>query len=259
MERMTNQLTYRATQGEYWERLVVVKDRETRRIIKPIDAWANIKTSELSIKEIDCFITSEGGILLRLSEDDTTDLPAGDLQFDVVAKHYKYQRLTYGSLTASYSNEGYGDTVTRVVAKGIIKVTGLNNITPLEEADYMELRFNRYEDFYRTFTWRDESGNVITIQDAYMQAKDSNGTVVVDARWYEPAPTVSVNAATAPEKRAYFTLNDDGSITLHISNLNPVPAGNHRYDIFVKDSSGDWSVLAKGTVNVEETISVMPS
>lgn len=259
MERMTNQIKYRATQGEYWERLIVVKDKATRRVIKPIDAWANIKTSSISIKEIDCYITPEGGILLRLSEGDTADLPVGDLEFDVVAEHYKYQRLTYGSLTASYNNEGYGDTVTRVVARGTIKVEALNNITPLEEADYMELRFNRYEDFYRTFTWRDEDGDVIAIQNAYMQAKSSAGTTVLDIRWFTPAPNEGEIAALPDIQQGYFTANEDGSIILHISNQNPVPVGSHRYDLFVQDSNGDWSVLVKGAVVVEETVSVMPS
>lgn len=257
---MTNQIKYRATQGEYWERLVVVKDRATRRIIKPVDAWANIKTSDISIKEIDCYITPEGGILLRLSETATADLPVGELQFDVVAEHYKYQRLTYGSLTASYNNEGYGDTVTRVVAKGTIKVEPLNNITPLEEADYMELRFNRYEDFYRNFTWTDDEGDLISIRGAYMQAKDTSGTTVLDIRWAEPELTESEMAAlTNPYQRGYISPNVDGSITLHISNMNEVPSGSYRYDIFVQDSNNDWTVLVKGTVVVEETISVMPS
>ena len=237
----------------------MVKDKATRRIVRPIDAWANIKTSEISIKEIPCFITAEGGILMQLTEEDTADLPVGELEFDVIATYYKYQRLTYGSLTASYSSTGSGDTVTRPVAKGTIKVEGLDTVTPLEEADYMELRFNRYEDFYRTFTWRDADSDIIGIQNAYMQAKSSSGTTVLDIRWYDPALTEGQIQALSAEQRGYITGNDDGSITLHISNLNPVPTGAHRYDLFVQDSAGDWSVLTKGTVVVEETISVMPS
>jgi hypothetical protein len=257
---MTNRLTYRAKQGEYWERLILVKDRDSRRIIRPLEAWANIKTSALTVKEINCFITSEGGILMQLSEEDTADLPAGNLEFDVVAQHYKYQRLTYGSLAGAPGISGSGDVVTRVVAKGIIKVEALGNITPLEEADYMELRFNRYEDFYRNFTWRDEEGDVIAIQNAYMQAKDSNGVVVLDLRWAEPALTEAEIVALPDAKRkGYITLNTDGSIAMHVSNLNSIPVGAHKYDIFVQDSSGDWSVLVKGTIIVEETISVMPS
>ena len=259
MVLMTNQIKYRATQGLYWERLIMVKDKATRRVIRPIDAWANIKTGEYSIKEVNCFITSEGGILLQLTEEDTADLPVGELSFDVIATYYKYQRLTYGSLTASYGATGSGDTVTQPVAKGIIKVEALNNITPLEEPDYMELRFNRYEDFYRTFTWRDEDSDIIGIQNSYMQAKDSSGTTVLDIRWYDPALTEGQIAALTANRRGYITGNNDGSITLHISNLNPVPAGVHRYDLFVQDSAGDWSVLTKGTVVVEETVSVMPS
>lgn len=256
---MTNRVKYRATQGLYWERLIMVKDKATRRVIRPIDAWANIKTGNYSIKEIKCFITSEGGILLQLTEDDTADLPAGELEFDVIATYYKYQRLTYGSLTASYSANDSGDTVTQPVAKGTIKVEALSTVTPLEEADYMELRFNRYEDFYRNFTWRDEEGDIIGVYNAYMQAKDSSGAVVLDIRWAEPALTEQQIAALTANRRGYITLNNDGSITLHISNINSVPPGVHKYDIFVQDSNGDWTVLVKGTVVVEETVSVMPS
>lgn len=259
METMTNRVKYRATQGLYWERLIMVKDKATRRIIRPIDAWANIKTGDYSIKEIPCFITSEGGILMQLTESDTADLPVGELDFDVIAEYYKYQRLTYGSLTASYSSTGSGDTVTQPVAKGTIKVEALNTVTPLEETDYMELRFNQYEDFYRTFTWKDADGDIIAIQNAYMQAKDSSGTVVLDIRWAEPALTEVEIEALPDARKGYITQNDDGSVTLHVSNMNPAPVGTHRYDIFVQDSNGDWTVLVKGTVTVEETISVMPS
>lgn len=259
MVHMTNRVKYRATQGIYWERLLIVKDKATRRIIKPIDAWANISTGEYSIKEIRCVITSEGGILLQLTEEDTADLPVGELKFDVIATYYKYQRLTYGALTASYGLSGSGDTVTRPVAKGTIKVEALDTVTPLEEADYMELRFNRYEDFYRAFTWQDDDGDIIDIQNAYMQAVSTSGDVVLDIRWYEPEPSEEVISEMSETRRGYITENQNGSITLHISNLNPVPVGIHRYDIFVQDSNGDWSVLVKGTIVVEETISVMPS
>lgn len=256
---MTNRVKYRATQGLYWERLILVKDKDTRRIIRPIDAWANIKTGDYSIKEIRCFITSEGGILMQLTEEDTADLPVGELSFDVIATYYKYQRLTYGSLTASYSATGSGDTVTQPVAKGTISVEALGNITPLEEADYMELRFKKGEDFYRTFTWKDEEGNVIDVQDAYMQAKSSSGTTVLDIRWYFPAPSEATIEGLTGNRRGYIVENTDGSVTLHISNTNTVPTGQHRYDMFVQDSGGDWTCLASGVLIVEESISVKPT
>lgn len=255
---MTTRVTYRATQGLYWERLLMVKDRNTRRIIRPIDAWANIKTGDYNIKEINCFITSEGGILLQLTESDTADLPVGELEFDVIAKYYKYQRLTYGSLTASYSATGSGDTVTQPVARGTIKVEALNSITPLEEVDFMELRFKQSEDFYRTFTWRDENSAIITIEDAYMQAKDSTGTTVLDIRWFSPAPDDTTISGLPAEQRGYIAPNADGSVTLHISDMNDVAAGTHRFDFFVQDAEGDWTCLAAGTVVVEEAVSVKP-
>lgn len=258
MENMTNRVKYRATQGLYWERLIMIKDRATRRIIRPIDAWANIKTGEYSVKEIRCFITTEGGILMQLTEDDTADLPAGELDFDVIATYYKYQRLTYGSLTASYSATGSGDTVTQPVAKGTIKVEALSTVTPLEEADYMELRFKKYEDFYRTFTWRDENGDVIDVQNAYMQARSSTGDLVLDLRWTVPPPSEVVIGTYDGERRGYITENSDNSITIHVSNLNTIPTGVHRYDLFVQDNNGDWTCLVSGTMIVEASISVMP-
>lgn len=255
---MVSHVTYTAQQGIPWDRLIMVRDRRTHRIIKPVDAWANIKTSEISIKEVQCTITAEGGILLSLSEGDTADLPTGDLEFDVVATHYKNVPYTYGSITA-YGSAGTGELITRPVARGVIRVEALNNITPLEEADYMELRFNQYEDFYRTFTWKDADGDIISIRNAYMQAKDSSGTVVLDIRWADLALTEVEIEALPDIRKGYFTSNDDGSITLHVSNINPVPVGVHRYDLFVQDSNDDWTVLVKGTVVVEETISVLPS
>ena len=255
---MTSYVSYTATQGLTWDRLIMVRDRRTHRIIKPLDAWANIRTGDISIKEVRCTITSEGGILLSLSEDDTADLPVGELSFDVIATHYKNVPYTYGSITA-YGSAGTGDTVTRPVARGTIIVEALNTITPLEEVDYMELRFNQYEDFYRTFTWTDEEDDIIVIYNAYMQAKDSSGTTVLDIRWAEPALSEAEISALDSARRGYITQNDNGSITLHISNINPVPVGVHRYDLFVQDSNGDWTVLVKGTVVVEETISVLPS
>lgn len=123
----------------------------------------------------------------------------------------------------------------------------------------MELRFKQYEDFYRTFTWRDENSDIITVQDAYMQAKDSEGTVVLDIRWFATAPDDTTIGGLTANQRGYIAPNVDGSITLHISDMNDVPAGAHRFDFFVQDvEKGDWTCLAAGAIVVEETISVKP-
>lgn len=243
---MTNQLKYHATKGLPWERLLIVKDKDSRRILKPLDAWAVLKTGDVTRKEFATKITSEGGIVLYLSEDDTIDLPEGDLAFDVMA--VLQTRSLYKGNT----------TVTRPVAKGTIKVSAMGNYTPIEESDYMELRFKQSEDFYRTFTWRDENGNVIDVQNAYMQAKSTGGTTVLDIRWTVPAPSEVTIEGLTGNRRGYITENTDNSITLHISNTNTVPVGEHRYDMFVQDNNGDWTCLASGVVVIEESISVKP-
>jgi hypothetical protein len=240
-------LKYHATRGLPWERLLMVKDKVSRRIIKPIDAWGVIKVDDVTQKEFATAITSEGGIVIYLSESDTQDLPAGDFDFDVVAV------LPSRSLYAGNSN------VTRPVAKGTLVVEELGVNTSLEEVDYMELRFKQYEDFYRTFTWRDENGDVIDVQNAYMQAKDTSGNTVLDIRWHVPALSDGAIEELDAEQRGYLTENADGSITLHISDMNSVPAGAHKFDLFVQDNSGDWTCLTAGAVIVEESISTKPT
>jgi hypothetical protein len=248
MTHSVSTLKYHATKGLPWERLIIVKDKVSRRVQKPIDAWGVVKTGEVTRKEFATKITSEGGIVIYLSEEDTYDLPEGDLEFDVVAV------IPTRSLYTGTVN------VTKPVAKGTLVVSALDTYTPLEESDYMELRFKQYEDFYRTFTWKDENGDVIDVQNAYMQAKNTGGTTVLDIRWYAPpAPSDATIGALTGNRRGYITENQDSSITLHISNLNTVPAGEHRYDMFVQDNSGDWTCLASGVIVVEESISVMPA
>ena len=247
MTHSVSTLKYHATKGLPWERLIIVKDKDSRRVQKPIDAWGVVKTGDVTRKEFATKITSEGGIVIYLSEEDTYDLPEGDLEFDVVAV------IPTRSLYTGTVN------VTKPVAKGTLVVSALDTYTPLEESDYMELRFKKSEDFYRTFTWRDSNGDVIDVQNAYMQAKSTAGTTVLDIRWYSPAPSEATISGLTGNRRGYIAENQDNSITLHISNLNTVPAGEHRYDMFVQDNNGDWTCLASGVVVVEDTISVMPT
>jgi hypothetical protein len=246
MTHSVSVLKYHVTKGIPWERLIMVKDKSSRRIIKPVDAWGVIKTGEFTRKEFATKITSEGGVVIYLSEEDTNDLPSGDLEFDVVAV------LPTRSLYEGNRN------VTKPIAQGTISVAAMGINTPLEETDYMELRFKKYEDFYRTFTWRDENGDVIDVQNAYMQAKDSTDTTVLDIRWLVPEPSEGTIAALTANQRGYLTENEDNSITLHISNLNSVPVGEHRFDLFVQDNNGDWTCLAAGALIIESSVSVRP-
>jgi hypothetical protein len=60
------------------------------------------------------------------------------------------------------------------------------------------------------------------------------------------------------ERRGYITENNDNSITVHISNLNTLPVGSHKYDLFVQDNNGDWTCLVAGALVVESSVSVLP-
>ncbi len=244
---MTSQLKYTATKGLPWERLIIVKDNVTRRIIKPLDAWGVVKTSELGRIQLTTTLTSEGGIVVSLTEEETKDLPVGDLSFDVVA-----------TLPNRPLSPDGPSTVTRPVAKGTISVVDVGTITPLEEIDYMELRFSQGEDFYRSFTVRDDSGAVVSIQNAYMQAEDSEGTTVVDLRWFSTAPNEATITGLPEEQRGYLAPVENGTLIVHVSNTNPVTSGEYAFDLFIQDTGGDWQRLTKGVMFVEPSVSVKP-
>jgi hypothetical protein len=186
--------------------------------------------------------------MIALTEEDTTDLPVGDLNYDVIATYIR---------NAPYS--GASTEVTRPVAEGTITVIGLDNITPMEDTQAMEIRFKQHVDFRRNFTWRDSSDNILTVQDAFMQAKDSTGTSVLDLRWYSSTPSEATVIGLAGNRRGYIAPISGATLELHISDKNTVPAGVYPFDMFVKDSAGDWDCLASGTVVVEEAVSAPPT
>lgn len=244
---MISQLKYHLTKGLPWERLIIVKDKDTRRIIKAMDAWGVIKTSNIGRIELTTFINPEGGIVVSLNEEETKDLPTGSLDFDVVAM-LPNRPLTPGGPTV----------VTRPVAKGTIIVSDIGTITPLEEIDYMELRLGQGEDYYRSFKWYDDDGNVAAVINAYMQAADTQGNTVLDLRWFSTIPDESTIVALPTIRRGYLSTDSESSLVMHVSNTNPLPAGEYKFDIFVQDTAGDWTRLTKGTLFVESSVSVKP-
>lgn len=245
---MTNKVNYSISKGLPWERLIIVKDKRTHRVIRPISARASVQTSTTGRKEMVTFITTEGGIMIALSEEDTADLPVGDLSYDVLATYAR---------AAPY--DGASDQITRPVAAGTITVTALNNVTPLEDTQAMEIRFKQHVDFRRNFTWRDAEDNILTVQDAFMQAKDSAGDNVLDLRWYATKPSEETVIALTGSRRGYIAPIAGATLELHVSDKNTVPAGIYPFDMFVKDSAGDWDCLASGTVVVEAAVSAPPT
>ena len=245
---MTTTVNYTIEKGIPWERLIIVQDSRTRRNIHPSAAKGSIKTSTTGRKEFTITFTGEGGILLCLTEEETADLPSGNLEFDVVATYSK---------KAPY--EGASTEITRPVAKGTITVTGFDNITPMEDTQAMEIRFKQRVDFRRNFTWRDSTDTLISIQNAYMQAKDSTGATVLDLRWYSTKPSEETVVALTGNRRGYLAPIAGATLEMHVSDKNTVPAGAYPFDMFVQDSAGDWDCLASGTVVVEAAVSVPPA
>lgn len=243
-----NEVKYTLTKGLPWERLIIVKDRETHRIVVPYDAWGVVKTSTIGRVELTTAITTEGGIAISLTEEETKDLPEGLLDFDVIATMRRNPLTPDGSTT-----------LTSPVVRGTINVSALGTVTPIEEIDYMELRLGQGEDFYRTFTWRDSTNAILSVQNAYMQAKNSTGTIVLDLRWYSTAPSENTIAALTANRRGYISPASGASLIVHISDTNPIAAGEYSFDIFVQDSVSDWSRLTKGTLVIESSISVKPA
>jgi hypothetical protein len=231
-------VNYSLTRGLPWERIILVKDRQTHRVVKPTESLSFAKTGDFSKVEITSEITTENGIKLSLTAEETQDLPLGDLKYDVLATIAGIQRP---------------------VSKGTITVSALDNITPLEDSQEMEIRFKQHVDFRRTFTWKDSAGEVLTIQSAFMQAKDSSGTTVIDLRWFSTTPDEATIIALPANRRGYLAPIQDGTLELHISDKNTVAAGSYRFDLFVQDAAEDWDCLASGTVVVEAAISEPPT
>lgn len=231
-------VNYNVVRGLPWKRLIILKDRRTRRLLKPTDARSFVKTSDLGKKELTVEITSEQGILLSLTGEETQDLPLGELSYDVIATV---------------------NDVTRPVARGTILVTALDLITPWEEAQEMELRFKQRTDFRRTFTWKDADGEILTVQNAYMQAKDAEDNTVIDLRWYSSVPSEATVIALPEIQRGYIAPASNGTLQVHVSDKNTVAAGTYKFDLFVQDSSGDWDCLSSGTMVVEAAVSAPPT
>jgi len=255
---MTSVVNYTVTQGIPWERLIIVRDRRTHRIRRPIEAWARIKTNGATVATITCNITSEGGIMLSLTKEETKDLPVGVLDYDVMATVSKKQSLVYGSLT-TYPGVDTGETITQPVAKGTLTVSALNTVTSLEQEEQVELRFKKSQDFRVSYSWKDKAGDLVSIKDAYMQAKDSSGTTVLDIRWFSSIPSEGTVVALPGIQRGYLAPLEGVTMELHISDTNTVAAGTYSYDIFVQETSDDWTFFTGGTLVVEPVVSTRPA
>lgn len=235
---MVTVVNYDLIRGLPWNRQLCVKSRRTHWRVGATDPNAYVQVTSSYKKEINTEVMGNNNVRLSLNADETIDLPEGNLAYDVWATV---------------------DELYQPIVKGTINVSSYTSVTPSEDDDAMELRYTQRTDFRRVFTWRDEESALLAIQSAFMQAKNSAGTTVLDLRWYASVPAENTIIALTPaNKRGYLAPSSGATLELHISNKNDIAAGTYSYDIFVQDSLGDWDQLVKGALIVEEATSTEP-
>ena len=234
---MAGYVEYNLIRGLPFERKLIIKDRFTHRQVSPEDPRGWIKTGTTSKIPLTCTVDGDRGIFLSLTAEETLDLPTGALTFDVLA-----------------SLRGFEEPM----VKGYINVSTDTLVTPTEESDAMEFRFAKHADFRRNFTWRDDDGDLLTVTDAFLQAKDAAGATVIDLRWYASTPNEATVLAMSATQRGYLSPYTGATMEMHISNANSVPAGSYAFDLYVKDNRGDWERFIAGTIVVEAATSSPP-
>lgn len=118
------EMNYTVTRGEVWERLIIVKDRRTRRKRVPVEAAASIKIGDTAY-QIPVTITSEGGILLSMTPANTEWLSDGTYSWDLVATISRSALLTSTPLAET------------VIVYGTLTVSTYDNITPMDSDGVM--------------------------------------------------------------------------------------------------------------------------
>lgn len=120
----TSTTDYNVQQGELWERLVIIKDRRTRRKRVPTEAAATVRIALGGVTDGDYVIpveiTSEGGVLMQILPVSTKWLPVGTHNWDMVCT------VSRAALLTSTPTEE------KVVVKGTLTVTAMGNITPMD-------------------------------------------------------------------------------------------------------------------------------
>jgi hypothetical protein len=109
---------YSVSRGEIWERLLILKDKRTRRKRVPTEAAATVRINDVDYV-IPLEITSEGGVLLTMTGNNTEWLTDGEYDWDLVATVSRSALLTSTPLNET------------LVVYGKLKVATHANITPM--------------------------------------------------------------------------------------------------------------------------------
>lgn len=111
-------VNYNVARGEVWERLIILKDRRTRRKRVPVAAAVTVSVNDVKYV-IPSEITSEGGVLMQMTANNTEWLVDGDHPWDMVATVSRSALLT---------STPYAETV---VVSGTLHVSTYENLTPM--------------------------------------------------------------------------------------------------------------------------------
>jgi hypothetical protein len=231
-------LTYTLDPGRQWQRLIVVKDKRTRRPHRLTSARAlmQLDGSTTETYEIPITVSYEGGAMMCIPYEDTLELTAGTWNFDLVVDYRG---------------------VNEPVVKGTIEVLPLTNITPLEGGYDMLITHREGTDFRQRYTWNDADEDILVVSDARLQAVDDQAATVLDLKFFSlgNAPDEAAIALLPDIERGYLSPQTGISLELHISEQNGIAPGDYTFDLKVQESvSGDWSVLSYGTLRVLDTI-----
>jgi hypothetical protein len=112
-------IDYHVYRGEVWERLLILKDKRTRRKRVPTEAAATVKVGDTKYV-IPVEITSEGGVLLTLTPNNTEWLAVGEYDWDCVATVSRSALLTSSPLSEN------------LVVYGKLTVMEYDNLTPMD-------------------------------------------------------------------------------------------------------------------------------
>ena len=203
----------------------------------PTAVKAQIQSTSTSKRKLTAEVTGSGEIMLSLTAAETAELPIGDLEYDVLAQY---------------------DGTYYKVSSGIIAVEANSTVTDGNEAQSMELRMTKNQDFRKTFTWKDSTGTLQAVNNAYLQAVDSDNVKTLDLRWYSTVPAENTIVALAGDRRGYLAPKTGTTLEMHISDKNTIPAGTHTFDLFVQDTAGDWDRIASGTIVVDASVATNP-
>ena len=115
---------YEMIRGEFFERLIIIKDKRTHRRRVPTEAAATMliapEGEAAYTVVIPTTLNNEGGVLLSLTPDETYDIPEGEWQWDMV-------------VTISTSPTMLSTPLQEVrPVSGTITVVSYENITPMD-------------------------------------------------------------------------------------------------------------------------------